>query len=208
MMAERPRASLRASAMSSARCTKESAIQATPSDMAKSTSARSLSVMAPNGSTVSGRLMPLRLPSTPLVITSASILTSLDLDDAQFELAVVEQHGVAGLHGLEDLGMRQVHAPQAAHRLAPDEAHHVAFGEPDRAGFEFADAELWSLEIDQDADRPARTRSRACAPRHGCRAGRHAWRGSCSRGTRRHPPRTGGALSLRCWRQDRAWRRS
>ena len=74
------------------------------------------------------------------------------LDDAQLELAVVEQHGMAGLHGLEDLGMRQVHAPQAAHRLAPDEAHHVAFGEPDRAGFEFADAELWSLEIDQDAD--------------------------------------------------------
>ena len=77
MIAERPRASLRASATSSARCTKESAIQATPSDIAYSRSARSFSVIEPKGSTVSGRLMPLRLPSNPLVITSASILTSL-----------------------------------------------------------------------------------------------------------------------------------
>ena len=74
------------------------------------------------------------------------------LDDAELELAVVEQHGVARLDGLEDLGMRQVHAAQAAHRFAPDEAHHVAFVEPDRARLELADAELRSLEIDQNAD--------------------------------------------------------
>ena len=40
-------------------------------------SARSFSVREPNGSTVSGRLMPLRLPSRPLVCTSASMRTSL-----------------------------------------------------------------------------------------------------------------------------------
>ncbi len=50
------------------------------------------------------------------------------LDDAQLELAVVEQQRVAGLHGLEDFGMRQVHAAQAADRFAADEAQHVAFG--------------------------------------------------------------------------------
>ena len=35
------------------------------------------------------------------------------LDHAEPELAVVEEHGVAGLDGLEDLGMRQMHAAQA-----------------------------------------------------------------------------------------------
>src|SRR4029079_18987396 len=41
------------------------------------------------------------------------------LDDAQLELAVVEQHGMAGLHGLEDFGMRQGHRPPATPPPAP-----------------------------------------------------------------------------------------
>ena len=61
---------------------------------------------------------------------------------------------MAGLDGLEDLGMGQQHATQPADRFAPDEADDFAFGQPHRAGFELADAELRSLEIDQNADRP------------------------------------------------------
>ena len=75
------------------------------------------------------------------------------LDDAQPELAVVEQERVARLDRGEDLGMRQVYAAEPADRLAADEAQHVAFGQPDRAGLELADAELRALQVDQDADR-------------------------------------------------------
>ena len=63
--------------MSLARCTKDNATQSTPTVSASSRSTRSLSVMASSGMTVSGRLMPLRLPSVPLVSTSASMRTSL-----------------------------------------------------------------------------------------------------------------------------------
>jgi hypothetical protein len=76
------------------------------------------------------------------------------LDDAQPELAVVEQERMAGLHGREDLRMRQVHAAETADRFAADEAQHVAFVELDRARLELADAELGALQIDQDADGP------------------------------------------------------
>ena len=76
------------------------------------------------------------------------------LDHSELELAVVEEQRVARLNGLEDLRMRQVHAPQAADRLAADEAHDVSFGHADRTGFEFADAELRPLQIDKQADRP------------------------------------------------------
>ncbi len=208
MIAERPRASLRASAMSSARCTKDSAIQATPSDIAYSRSARSFSVIEPKGSTVSGRLMPLRLPSNPLVITSASILTSLASTTRSLSLPSSSRSVWPGLTACEDLGMRQVHAAQAADRLAADEAQHVAFGQPDGAGVELADAELGALQVDQDADRPREFGLELAHRSRGCRASRHASHGSYSRETRRRPPRTGGASFLRCWRQDRAWRRS
>ena len=61
---------------------------------------------------------------------------------------------MAWLDRLEDLGMRQVHAAQAADCLATDEAQDVALGQPDGAEVELADAELGSLQVDQDADRP------------------------------------------------------
>ena len=89
--------------------------------------------------------MPLRLPSVPVVSTSASIRTSLASTTLQAQLAVVEQEGVAGLHGLEDFRMRQMHPTEAANRFAADETHDVALGEADGAGFEFADAELRAL---------------------------------------------------------------
>ena len=75
------------------------------------------------------------------------------LDHPQTQLAVIEQKRVTGLHGLEDLRMRQVHAAKPSHRLAADETHYVTLGEPNGARFELADAELRPLQIDQNADR-------------------------------------------------------
>ena len=60
---------------------------------------------------------------------------------------------MTGLDRLENLGVRQVHLPEAAERLAADEADDVPFRDADGAGFEFADAELGPLQIDEDADR-------------------------------------------------------
>ena len=61
---------------------------------------------------------------------------------------------MAGLHDLEDLRMRQMHAAEPADRFAADEGQHVAFVELDRARLELADAELGALQIDEEADRP------------------------------------------------------
>ena len=74
MMAAAWPMSWRASLTSSPRCTNDSATQSTPRRRAKSRSALSLSVSGPTGSTVSGRLMPLRLASVPPTWTTASIL--------------------------------------------------------------------------------------------------------------------------------------
>ena len=68
----RPRTIFFTSAISSARCTKETAIQSTPSSRAASRSERSFSVMAETGISVSGRLTPLRLEMRPATSTMAT----------------------------------------------------------------------------------------------------------------------------------------
>ena len=83
--------------------------------------------------TVSGRLMPLRLPSVPLVSTSASMRTSLASTTRKRNLPSSSRRVWPGLHGLEDFRMRQMHAAKTADRFAADEAHDVALGEADRA---------------------------------------------------------------------------
>ena len=73
MIAAGPSARRRTSSTSSPRCTNESAIQSTPRSTAQARSASSFSVSGPIGSSVSGRLMPLRLPSAPPFTTSAAM---------------------------------------------------------------------------------------------------------------------------------------
>ena len=68
----RPRTIFLTSAMSSARCTKETATQSTPSLSAASRSARSLGVIADTGISVSGRLTPLRFDTLPATSTRAT----------------------------------------------------------------------------------------------------------------------------------------
>ena len=77
-MAARPPASLRSSATSSGRCTKDSATQSTPRSSAAWRSRLSLSVMAESGSRVSGRFTPLRLVSSPPSSTTASALSGFE----------------------------------------------------------------------------------------------------------------------------------
>ena len=55
------------------------------------------------------------------------------LDHPQAQLAVVEQEGVARLHGLEDFRMRQMHPAKTANRFAAHETHDVPLGEADGA---------------------------------------------------------------------------
>ena len=84
--AARPRVIFLASAMSSGRCTNDSPTQSMPASRAASRSERSFGVSAENGTTVSGRLTPLRslsLPPTTTRVTIfcllASVTTSLTL---------------------------------------------------------------------------------------------------------------------------------
>ena len=65
----RPRIMRLASLTSSARCTKESAIQSMPVVTAASRSSRSFGVMAETGKSVSGRLTPLRSDILPPITT-------------------------------------------------------------------------------------------------------------------------------------------
>ena len=60
---------------------------------------------------------------------------------------------MAGLHGLEDFRMWQMHPSETANRFAADETHDVSLGEAEGAGLEFADSEFRTLQIYEDADR-------------------------------------------------------
>ncbi len=71
-IAARPLASSRASITSSARCTKLSASQSTPSSQANSRSLRSFLDSAASGRITSGTLTPLRFEISPPTITSVS----------------------------------------------------------------------------------------------------------------------------------------
>ena len=156
--------SWRASFTSSPRCTNDSATQSTPRRSAKSRSFLSFSVSGPIGSTVSGRLMPLRLASVPPTSTVASMLERVLLDHAHADLAVVEQQRVAGLDRLEDLRMRQEHA------LRPAVALRAC-----RSG-------RWRPRSARRARRRScRRGTSAPAGRRGCRSAARSWPRRCAR---------------------------
>ena len=143
------------SAMSSGRCTNDSATQSKPSSMPKLRSARSFSVMAEIGSTALGTLTPLRSDRPPPFDHRGLGEVGAAALDPQPDAAVVEQQVLAGLQHGEDLRVRQV--GPAAGRPVPGRgrAGRVAAGQGDPAGREAAHAQLRPLQVHDRADRPA-----------------------------------------------------
>ncbi len=80
---------------------------------------------------------------------------AVDLGGDEPHLAVVEQQRVAGLDRGEDFGVRQVHARGVARRRIGIEREALALGQRGGIGREAADPELRSLQVDENADRPA-----------------------------------------------------
>ena len=141
--------------MSSGRCTKESAIQSMPVSSAASRSERSFSVSAENGTTVSGRLTPFlsdSLPPTSTRVTMrpapTSVAVSLILPSSSSSTwpgsAAAMISGCGRCTRLASPGARigVEHEGLALHQ------HRGSAGEG-------PDPELRSLQVDQDADRPA-----------------------------------------------------
>ena len=102
----------------------------------------------------SGTLTPLR--SESMVPTSTVVgALSAAFDDAQPHLAVVEQQAMAGLERGEDLRMGQLDARSRRRASDRNRARRSGPGEHHRALGEGADAQLRSLQVGEDADRPA-----------------------------------------------------
>ncbi len=114
--AARPRVIFLASAMSSGRWMNDSATQSMPASSAASRSAISFGASAASGTTVSGRLTPLRFDILPPTSTRATMRCGSTSVADQTQLAVVDQKRVAGLDRGEDFRMRQLHAPGVARR--------------------------------------------------------------------------------------------
>ncbi len=181
MTPARPRAILRTSTRSSGRCTKESATQSTLGGEHRHRGRRGPSRSARRpAAAVSGRLTPflseILVPETTVVTMR---LPSL-FQRLQLQLAVVDQQAVAGLDRIQDFGMRQIDAVAVAGRLGLLSSVKVwPRRQLDLAVGELADAQLRSLQVGENADRPAaaRPRRRGCAGQ-ACASGR-GWRGSC-----------------------------
>ncbi len=75
--------------------------------------------------------------------------------DRQPDLAVVEQQRLARCRRREQLGMRQMHARGIARRRIAVEHEALAARQRDAAPGESADAQFRTLQVGQDADRPA-----------------------------------------------------
>ncbi len=177
--AARPRAIFLASAMSSGRWMKDSAIQSTPVSRAASRSERSLGVSAENGITVSGRLTPLRSDSLPPTSTRVTIFCRFASVAIRRILPSSSSSVWPGCTPSKISGCgrcTRVASPGAASvsnvKVPPLSSMRRPVGEG-------ADAQLRTLQIDQDADRTiVRCLDRADGGRP-ARACGHATCGSC-----------------------------
>lgn len=74
---------------------------------------------------------------------------------AQVQLTIVDQQAVSGLHRFQNFRMRQEDALVVAGRIVAVEREGLAWDERDLGVGEFSDAQLWSLQVGENADRPA-----------------------------------------------------
>jgi hypothetical protein len=79
-----------------------------------------------------------------------------DVDGPQHHLAVVDEQHVAGLHVAGQAGIRRADLHVVTHDVARRDGEALAGREGDRAGAEAARADLGALQVDEDADGPAR----------------------------------------------------
>src|SRR5262249_49476603 len=78
----------------------------------------------------------------------------LDLGCDEPDLAVIEKEVMARLDRRQNFRMGQMYPRRVARRRIAIEAKCLALGEQDRAALECADAQLGSLQVDEDSDRP------------------------------------------------------
>ena len=156
MIPARSPMSPRASITSEGFCTKDRATQSTPSSSPKARSARSFSVSGERSSRVPGRFTPLRFEIAPPVTTSAVMVVRSEADDPHPHPPVVDEQFLARHDRGEDLRDDAAGSPACRPPRLPARSARVspAF-EVEAAALTRTDADLRSLEILQDADRPA-----------------------------------------------------
>ena len=152
--AARPRVIFLASAMSSGRWMKESAIQSTSASSAASRSERSFCASAENGIVVSGRLTPLRSDRLPPTSTRVTILPSATSVAVRRILPSSSSSAWPGSIASKISGCGRCTRAVLPGALSRVERERGALRQRHRAAFELPDAQLRALQIDQDADRP------------------------------------------------------
>ena len=153
--AARPRISFLASSTSSARCTKDSAIQSTPVTSAASRSARSFGVIAETGRSVSGRLTPLRSDILPPITTrvtarSGEVSSAISRTLPSSSSSAWPGRSAARISGCGR--WTRVLSPGALSESSTKLSPFLSWIAPSAND---PSAELRALQVDQDADRAA-----------------------------------------------------
>ena len=153
MIAARPAIRRRPSAMSSGRCTKDSATQSTPRSRPNCRSRRSFSVSGEIGHDHARQVDPLVVLEGAAGHHFGIGEVPAELGHPQAQFAIVEQDLGIGLQGLEDLRVRQGRTLAAAERRIKVEAETRAGDQGGHAARQLPDSQLGPLQVQQDPDR-------------------------------------------------------
>ena len=102
-----------------------------------------------------GHVDALAIRNHPADFGRAQDLVFIGADDAQAQLAIIDQQPLALLHDPEQFGMRQAHAGVIAGRRVTVELEMARVADNGAAILERADAQFWPLQVAQDGDRAA-----------------------------------------------------
>ena len=177
--AARPRAIFLASAISSGRCTKDSAIQSAPASSAASRSEWSLPVRAENPSSVLGTLTPLRAESLPPTSTRVTARFGEASSTESLILPSSSSSVWPGLRAVRISGCGRWTRVGVPRRRIGIEDEVGARRKRDGIVLECADAQLRSLQVDKRGDRPAVLLLDVPDDGAPARASDRAWYGSC-----------------------------
>ena len=111
---------------------------------------------ADSGNTAFGTFTPFAVRKRPPTRHKVSANSAAAAFDAKPNLAVIEEQLGPRTYRIEDLGMGQRRTASVAGLLAEIEAKAVTGREFDPTLGEATEAQLWSLQIGQNPDRPAR----------------------------------------------------
>ena len=156
MMAARLPISRRASATSSGRWTKDSAIQSAPRSRPNCEIGAVLVGERGNAKHDVGQVEPLAIAQASAGDDGGFAAIALSLVDPEADAAIVEQQFRTGVKGGKNLGMGQRGARHRAGFAGKVETEAIARHQIRAAAFKGSDAQLGALQIDQHADGPAK----------------------------------------------------